>query len=52
VKSSVETVLTGTNPGAVADQDYDSWYTELFGPSVTAGILKPAELAGFRNGPV
>jgi Fic family protein len=24
----------------------------MFGPSVTAGILQPAHLAGYRNGPV
>jgi hypothetical protein len=52
VKHSLEAVLDGANPGAVADQDYDGWYAELFGPSVTAGILKPSDLAGFRNGPV
>ena len=28
------------------------WYRQLFGPSVTAGILKPADLAGYRAGPV
>jgi len=44
--------LAGQALGAVADEDYDGWYAELFGPSVTAGILKPSELAGFRNGPV
>jgi len=52
VKHSLEAILGGANPGAVADEDYDGWYAELFGPSVTAGILKPSELAGFRNGPV
>jgi Fic family protein len=25
------------------------WYRELFAPSVTAGILRPADLAGYRN---
>ena len=52
VKRSVETVLRGDNPGEVADRDYDGWYGALFEPSVGAGILKPADLAGFRNGPV
>jgi hypothetical protein len=52
VKHSLEAILGGAHPGAVADKDYDAWYAELFGPSVTAGILKPSELAGFRNGPV
>lgn len=52
VRQSVKSVLRGENPGAVADKDHSTWYRELFGPSVTAGILKPADLAGYRNGPV
>jgi len=52
VKQSIEEVLTGQNPGAVADKDHSAWYRELFGPSVTAGIVKPADLAGYRSGPV
>ena len=49
VKLSVGRVLAGENPGDVADQDHGDWYRELFAPSVTAGILKPADLAGYRN---
>ena len=52
VKQSLESVLRGDNPGAVADRDHPNWYRELFGPSITAGILQPADLAGYRNGPV
>jgi len=52
VKDSIASVLRGGNPGAVVDEDHSIWYRELFGPSVVAGILKPAELAGYRNGPV
>jgi hypothetical protein len=52
VKQSLESVLRGDNPGAVADRDHPTWYRELFGPSITAGILQPADLAGYRNGPV
>lgn len=52
VKHSLERVLDSNNAGAVADQDHSTWYRELFGPSVNAGILKPADLAGYRNGPV
>lgn len=29
-----------------------AWYRALFSPSVSAGILKPADLAGWRNGQV
>jgi len=40
------------NAGSVADRDHSNWYRELFGPSVTAGILRPADLAGYRDAPV
>lgn len=52
VKRSIEQVLRGENAGRIADRDHVTWYRELFGPSVTAGILRPADLAGYRNGPV
>ncbi|HCS27198.1 MAG TPA: cell filamentation protein Fic [Spongiibacteraceae bacterium] len=52
VKSSIEKILGGANPGEVVERDHGAWYRELFAPSVTAGILKPADLAGYRNGPV
>lgn len=52
VKASVGRIIAGENPGAVADDDYSTWFTQLFEPSVVAGILRPADLAGFRNGQV
>ena len=52
VEQSVRRVLRGENPGAVADEDHRAWYRELFGPSVTAGIVRASDLAGYRNGPV
>ena len=52
VKASVEQVLDGRNAGEIADRAHPEWYRELFGPSVAAGILKPTDLAGYRNGPV
>jgi len=52
VKGRVEAVLKGAGPGAEADRAHGIWYRELFGPSVTAGILRAADLAGYRNGPV
>lgn len=50
VKQSVGKVLNGENAGLVASADHSIWYRELFGPSVTAGLIKPADLAGYRNG--
>ncbi len=52
VKQSIEKVLRKQNAGKVAGKDHADWYRELFAPSVTAGILKPSDLAGYRNGAV
>lgn len=52
VEQRIRKVLGGQNAGQVADRDHATWYRELFGPSVTAGILRAADLAGYRNGPV
>ena len=52
VKKSVEKVLSGENAGRVAGRDHGDWYRELFAPGVTAGILKPSDLAGYRNAQV
>lgn len=49
VKKSVLAVLQHEAPGSVADDDHGNWYRELFRPSVLAGIVKPADLAGYRN---
>lgn len=49
VKESVTKVLRHENPGSVVDHDHGTWYRELFAPGVTAGILQPADLAGYRN---
>jgi len=52
VKDSVRKVLNGAGAGETAEADHGKWYRELFSPSVTAGILQPGDLAGYRNGPV
>lgn len=52
VRHSVDKVLGHENAGHVAQADHGAWYRELFGPGVAAGLLKPADLAGYRNGPV
>ncbi len=49
VERSLLRILNGENSGKVADQEHGEWYRELFAPSVTAGILKPSDLAGYRN---
>jgi hypothetical protein len=49
VENSIRKILNGENAGEVANSDHGDWYRELFAPSVTAGILKPSDLAGYRN---
>ena len=49
VRKSVRKVLEGENPGTVCDTDHGDWYREMFSPLVSAGLLRPAELAGYRN---
>jgi len=52
VYESVKKVLSGAEPGKVASDDHRSWYREMFAPGVVAGLIRPADLAGYRNGPV
>lgn len=52
VKGSVERALKGENPAHVFDRDHSAWYRALFAPSVSAGIVAPADLAGYRAGQV
>jgi len=52
VEKSIGKVLKGTHPGNVFDEDHRDWYREMFAPCVTAGIIKPADLAGYRHGQV
>jgi fido (protein-threonine AMPylation protein) len=49
VQESLGKILHDENPGTVVDNDHRIWHQEMFEPSVTAGILKPADLAGYRN---
>lgn len=52
VQKSLRRVLAGENPGAVAEDDHGAWYREMFAPSVTAGLLRAADLAGYRSAAV
>lgn len=49
VRKSLRKVLEGKNPGAVADDDHGDWYRAMFEPSVTAGLLRTADLSGYRS---
>ncbi|PCJ81671.1 MAG: cell filamentation protein Fic [Bacteroidetes bacterium] len=52
VKSSIKQILSGENAGTVVDRELGDWYRELFAPSVSAGLIKPSDLAGYRNAQV
>lgn len=52
VEKSIQRTLEGNNPGRIFEEDHRDWYREMFAPCITAGILKPANLAGYRNSPV
>lgn len=52
VKESIRKILDGARPSAVVAVDHRDWYSQMFAPSVQSGILKPADLAGYRNQPV
>jgi len=49
VKESIVKILDGESAAKVTDYEHGDWYRELFGPSVTIGLLKPSDLAGYRN---
>jgi Fic/DOC family len=52
VKQSVQKVLEGENPGTQARAAHKDWYREMFQPCVTAGLIGPGALAGYRSSPV
>jgi len=52
VKKEVEKVIAGENPATLARAAHNDWYRELFQPCVSAGLLEPGALAGYRNVPV
>ncbi|MBS1667540.1 Fic family protein [Chitinophaga defluvii] len=49
VKDTITAILKGANAGKQVDKDHSKWYRQLFDPSIAAGLLKAADLAGYRN---
>ena len=49
VLESIKKVLFGDNAGTIFGDDHRDWYREMFAQSVVSGLLKPADLAGYRN---
>ena len=52
VEKSILNILEGKNAGEVVDADHGDWFRALFAPSVAAGILLAADLAGYRSNQV
>lgn len=52
MRDSVRRAVAGEPPGDVAQADHRTWYRELFAPSVAAGLVRAAALAGYRDTPV
>jgi Fic family protein len=52
VKETIRRALEDPRAMSIGDRvrrEHSTWYREMFSPSVDAGILKPADLAGYRN---
>lgn len=47
-----QVVVGNENPGRTLQKSFSFWYLALFRPSVQAGILQAADLAGYRANPV
>lgn len=52
VKSSLRDILGGASAADVVERDFQGWHREMFAPSVLAGVLDAAQIAGYRNHPV
>lgn len=52
VKKTIKLILQGQNAGEAVENDHRIWYRELFAPSVSIGLLKASDLAGYRTGQV
>ena len=52
VKETILKIFSGANPGEAFSADHAGWFQSMWQPCVAAGILKPADLAGYRSHPV
>ncbi|UAA39623.1 Fic family protein [Paraneptunicella aestuarii] len=56
--NAVKASLTAMHKGTVSSLSYavatgvTDWYTSLFQPCVTVGLISPKDIAGYRKGPV
>lgn len=52
VKESIIKILEGGNPGEIVEDEHSSWYRQMWMPFVSAGILNPSDLIGYRRSQV
>lgn len=52
VKHSIIEILKGKDSGETVEEEHGSWYRQMWMPFVSAGILKPTDLIGYRRSQV
>ncbi len=52
VRSTIDEILRGEDPGALFQEAHRDWYFQMFEPFVAAGAYPAAVLADYRNHPV
>ncbi|MDE6716330.1 MAG: cell filamentation protein Fic, partial [Muribaculaceae bacterium] len=52
VKKSIIEILKGKSSGEVVEEEHGSWYRQMWMLFVSAGILKPTDLIGYRRSQV
>lgn len=52
VKQTISEILAGARISDAVRFGHQLWYAELFGPAVSAGILRPHQITGYRSGPI
>lgn len=49
VRDDIKKILDGTPTGELLEARHQDWFRAMFSPSVTAGIVKAHQLAGYRS---
>ncbi len=49
VRDDIKKILDGTPSGELLEARHQDWFRSMFSPSVTAGIVKAHQLAGYRS---
>jgi hypothetical protein len=49
VKMSISDIFNGGNSADIVVRDLSVWHSEMFMPCVSAGIIKPSDIVGYRT---